>query len=142
MRKTKKRQLTKKQFFISVFLFVLTASVFVSALGAIYLAVLIKQLPSPYQFSERQINQSTKLYDRTGEVLLYEIHGEEKRTVVPFEDIPDNLKNATLVAEDADFYNQPAFDWRGIIRAFLVNLKQGEITQGGSTITQQLAKNL
>jgi membrane peptidoglycan carboxypeptidase len=112
------------------------------AAGAIFFVVLVRSLPSPDQFNAREVNQSTKLYDRTGETLLYEIHGEEKRTLVPFETIPQYLKDAILAAEDAEFYTQPAFNWRGIVRAFFVNLRQGEISQGGSTITQQLAKNV
>ncbi len=109
--------------------------------GAVYIVVSLHSLPSPADFSKRVVSQSTKLYDRTGETLLYEIHGDEKRTVVPFAEIPDNVKNAVLAAEDANFYNEPAFDWRGIVRAFIANLKSGTIRQGGSTISQQLVKN-
>ena len=110
--------------------------------GALFFIGIVRSLPSPDQFNAREVSQSTKLYDRTGEVLLYEIHGEEKRTLVPFEQIPQYLKDATLAAEDAEFYTQPAFNWKGILRAFIVNLQQGEISQGGSTITQQLVKNV
>lgn len=110
--------------------------------GAISLAIIIKNLPSPDQLNAREIVQSTKLYDRTGKVLLYEIHGEEKRTVVPFNEIPERVKQATLAAEDANFYDEPAFDWKAIVRAIIVNIREGKITQGGSTITQQLVKNV
>lgn len=114
--------------------------------GAIASTIMVVQtlnsLPSPEQFNERRINQTTKIYDRTGETLLYEIHGEEKRTVVPYEEIPEYAKQATLAAEDADFYTNPAFDWQAIVRAAIANLKQGRISQGGSTITQQLAKKI
>jgi len=112
------------------------------AAGAIYFVVISRSLPSPDELSSRKISQSTKIYDRTGEVLLYEIHGEEKRTVVPFEEIPETVKEATLAAEDINFYNQPAFDWKAIVRALIANLREGEIVQGGSTITQQLVKNV
>ncbi len=108
----------------------------------VYIAFLAQTLPSPDQFNVKRVNQSTKIYDKTGGVLLYEIHGEEKRTLVPFEEIPDFIKKTTLAAEDANFYNQPAFDWKAIIRAFYNNLRAGRISQGGSTITQQLAKNV
>ncbi|MEK9168458.1 MAG: transglycosylase domain-containing protein [Patescibacteria group bacterium] len=104
-------------------------------------AKIAKELPSPEQFADRQINQSTKIYDRTGETLLYEIHGEEKRTIVPFEEIPDFVKQATISVEDREFYSHKAFDWRAIIRALFVNIIKGRVVQGGSTITQQLAKN-
>jgi 1A family penicillin-binding protein len=99
-----------------------------------------KELPNPEQFAVKQITQSTKIYDKTGKVLLYEIHGEEKRTVVPFDQIPDYVKQATLSAEDQSFYQHAAFDWRALIRAGITDLISGKLAQGGSTITQQLAK--
>jgi len=111
------------------------------AAGAVAFAFIFQDLPKPEEFENRKVNQSTKIYDRTGEVLLYEIHGEEKRTVIPFEEIPDYIKKATLAVEDQNFYNHPAFDWKGIVRAFTINFLKGEVVQGGSTITQQLAKN-
>ncbi|MEK7658171.1 MAG: PBP1A family penicillin-binding protein [Patescibacteria group bacterium] len=105
-------------------------------------AKIAKELPDPKQFIVgRQISQSTKIYDRSGEVLLYEIYDKEKRTVVPFEEIPDYVKYATVAIEDKNFYNHPAFDWRAMIRALTINLLKGRVVQGGSTITQQLAKN-
>jgi len=111
-----------------------------AAAGLIYLSSLLKDLPVLSQISDNQLAQSTKIYDRTGEVLLYEIHGREKRTVIPFEEIPDYAKQATIAIEDRSFYTHPAFDWRGITRAFFNDLLHGQ-SQGGSTITQQLAKN-
>ena len=99
-----------------------------------------KELPNPQQFIVRQINQSTKIYDKTGKVLLYEVHGEEKRTVIPFDEIPEYVKQAALAAEDQSFYQHSAFDWRAVIRAMIVNIIRGKFVQGGSTITQQLSK--
>ncbi|HXF44240.1 MAG TPA: transglycosylase domain-containing protein [Candidatus Paceibacterota bacterium] len=135
----KKRRL--RRFKIVAFFAAAGFIILFAAVSAVYLVVILRDLPSPYEFGERKVSQSTKLYDRTGEILLYEIHGEEKRTVIPFEEIPEYLKQATLAAEDADFYNQPAFDWKGIARAIFVDLKERRLSQGGSTITQQLAKN-
>ena len=109
--------------------------------GLIVITKIAKELPSPEQFVNRQISQSTKIYDRTGEILLYEIQGEERRTIIPFEEIPDYVKQATIAAEDQGFYQHAAFDWRAMVRALLVNIIKGKIVQGGSTITQQLAKN-
>ena len=106
----------------------------------IFLSSLLKDLPALGQISNHQLAQSTKIYDRTGKVLLYEIQAEEKRTVILFEEIPDYVKKATIAIEDHNFYSHPAFDWRAVIRAIFNNLVHGKI-QGGSTITQQLAKN-
>src|SRR3989344_785181 len=112
---------------------------FLTALTAFL--ILSSGLPDPTIFANRQINQSTKIYDRAGEILLYEIYGEEKRTVVLFDQIPDIVKKATLAIEDVNFYKHSALDLKSVLRAFIVNLLKGRITQGGSTITQQLAKN-
>lgn len=100
-----------------------------------------KDLPTIEQIRNRQVSQSTKIYDRTGTVLLYQISGEQNRTVVPFGDIPQHLKDATIAIEDKNFYSEPGFSWSGYLRAFLVNIFHGQILQGGSTITQQLARN-
>ena len=100
----------------------------------------VRNLPDAEEITQRSVIESTKIYDRTGEVLLYEIHGEEKRTVIPFEDIPDFVKQATISVEDNAFYSHPAFDWRGIVRSIFTDIIRGGVVQGGSTITQQLAK--
>lgn len=97
-------------------------------------------IPNIESFAEREVVESTKIYDRTGQVLLWELHGEERRTVVPFSDIGRNMKNATIAIEDADFYSHPGVDIRGIVRALMVDILTGELNQGGSTITQQLVK--
>ncbi|MDD5567444.1 MAG: transglycosylase domain-containing protein, partial [Patescibacteria group bacterium] len=101
-----------------------------------------RDLPSPDKLLSRNLAQSTRIYDRTGQVLLYEIHGDVKRTLVPLEDIPDNLKNATIAIEDKHFYEHSGFDITGLIRAVFINITSvGKSRPGGSTITQQLVKN-
>src|SRR3989344_133999 len=111
------------------------------ALAGIAAIMIVKTLPSADEISNRQVNQSTKIFDRAGEVLLYEIDGEEKRTVIPFSEIPDSVKEAAIAIEDQSFYEHPAFDWRGILRALIRDALHLERREGGSTITQQLAKN-
>lgn len=113
----------------------------VVAVVLLFYIFIIKDLPSPSQFESRKIIESTKIYDRTGQTVLYEIHGEEKRTVIPFEEIPAYVKQAVIALEDQGFYNHPAFDWKGIVRAMIANLTNRQMSQGGSTLTQQLAKN-
>jgi 1A family penicillin-binding protein len=111
--------------------------------GGVATAWIVRDLPDPSTFQHRSIRQSTKIYDRTGTILLYEVHGEERRTVIPFEEIPESVRFATLAAEDAAFYRHPAFDIRAIIRALWHDLTKtpDQSLQGGSTITQQLVKN-
>jgi len=110
-------------------------------LGFFSFIYISKDLPSPEILENRQVAESTKIFDRTGEILLYEIHGEEKRTIIPFEEIPAYVKQAAIAIEDENFYEHSAIDFKSIIRAFLKNLVSGQVVQGGSTITQQLAKN-
>lgn len=105
------------------------------------LAWVSRDLPTPDGIVRRTVPQSTKIYDRTGETLLYNIHGDEKRTAVELKDIPDSLKNATITAEDRDFYNHKGFRFTSMLRSLIVNLLQGGKVQGGSTITQQFIKN-
>jgi 1A family penicillin-binding protein len=104
-----------------------------------------KDLPSPGKINKRFVAESTKIYDRTGTHLLYEVHGEEKRTVIPFEDIPEVARAATLALEDQDFYSHHGVKLTSIIRAVLKDAQvvffgKG-LAQGGSTITQQFVKN-
>ncbi|MBU6415472.1 penicillin-binding protein, partial [Patescibacteria group bacterium] len=112
-----------------------------AAAGSVVFAYLLRTLPDPVKISQRKTVESTKIFDRTGTVLLYEIHGEEKRTSISFEEIPQAVKQATIAVEDANFYQHPGIDVRGILRAFIVDLVSSSLSQGGSTITQQLIKN-
>jgi 1A family penicillin-binding protein len=111
-------------------------------LGAIFTFIMItKDFPRPENLSEHQIFQSTKIYDRTGTVLLYELYGEEKRTVVPLDTFSKNLINAVIATEDADFYNHHGIDFKSIVRAILTDLRLGAPLQGASTISQQLIRS-
>ncbi|MEK7648765.1 MAG: PBP1A family penicillin-binding protein [Patescibacteria group bacterium] len=100
-----------------------------------------KNLPDPNKLMDRAVPLSTKIYDRSGTVLLYDIHRNEQRTLVSLKDIPEALKHATIVAEDRGFYQHKGFDLKGILRALAVDILRGRTAQGGSTITQQFIKN-
>ena len=102
---------------------------------------IVSALPNPERISERSVVESTKIYDRTGKVLLYEIHGEEKRTVIALHDIPETMREAAIAAEDDKFYTHIGLDGLGILRALIKNVSRGGVYQGGSTITQQLIKS-
>lgn len=101
-----------------------------------------KDLPDPKEINTRILSQSTKFYDRTGEHLLFEVYGDENRTVVDFDEISDPVKWATVAVEDKDFYDHGGVSFRGVLRAAWSNISSGDSTgQGGSTITQQFIKN-
>lgn len=102
--------------------------------------IFLQDLPHPHELVTRQIPQTSKIYDRNGQ-LLYEIYASQNRTLIPLSDIPQNLKNATLSIEDKNFYTHPGFDISAIIRALKENNGAGRVLQGGSTITQQLIKS-
>lgn len=132
----------RKRLRLGFWYFFISSFILFFSLAFLYVAAISVKLPSSGQLNAGKASQSTKIFDRTGDVQLFEAYGEEKRTLISFEDVPKYVKFAALAAEDANFYNQPAFDWKGIARAFIVNLKRGRVVQGGSTITQQLAKNV
>jgi 1A family penicillin-binding protein len=104
-------------------------------------AYFAKDLPDPNKVNKRFIAQSTKIYDRTGNHLLYEIHGEEKRTLISFEEMPESIKFATIVSEDQEFYSHHGVKVSSIVRAALKDVLHRGAAQGGSTITQQFVKN-
>ena len=114
-----------------------------AAITAAFISFLVftVNIPDLNNAEERRIAQSTKIYDRTGEILLYDVHGAEKRTIIPFEEIPRYVKNATIALEDDSFYQHHGIRPLSTIRAVLLNIFTGS-SQGGSTITQQLAKNI
>lgn len=111
---------------------------FVVAIGSAF-AYFAKDLPDANGIRNRAVAQSTKIYDRNGE-LLFEFFGEERRTSIAFDEMPQAVKQATVAVEDADFYHHPGFDITGVIRAAFRDLTGGS-SEGGSTITQQLVKN-
>ncbi len=89
----------------------------------------------------REVAQTSIIYDRTGEHKLYEIYGEENRKMISHDEIPDVMRLTTVMAEDKSFYHHLGFDIFSIIRALGVNLRSSDLSQGASTITQQLARN-
>lgn len=147
--RTRRRSSNKRSligFFLRLFsIFALVAFVMaVFALGGIIWAYdyIVGDLPSPDKVVARDLFQSTYIYDRNG-VLLYELIDPQggRRHVVPLSEIPQDLINATLATEDANFYNHPGFDLRAVARAAVDNLLGREIVSGASTITQQLIRN-
>ncbi|HNY36210.1 MAG TPA: transglycosylase domain-containing protein [Candidatus Pacearchaeota archaeon] len=120
-------------------LFVFTLIAFLAACIFMFFAFL-RDLPRPEVFTEAEINQSTKIYDRTGKILLSNVYGEEKRTYVPLSQIPDNLQKAVIATEDHRFYSHFGIDLTGLLGALISNVEKGEL-RGASTITQQLIRS-
>jgi penicillin-binding protein 1C len=100
-------------------------------------------LPSINSLPEKMMTPSVRITDRNGH-LLYEILPEVggRNTVLSVENIPQCLKDATIAVEDKNFYQNPGVDMTGILRALWINVRGGETLAGGSTITQQVARNL
>ncbi len=106
--------------------------------GAIFLA----GLPSLDHIRELPRDRTSILYDRTGTQELYRFYGEENRIVLTHDAIPDIVRQATLAAEDRNFFTHPGVDVPSLFRALIKNLESGSIRQGGSTLTQQVARAL
>lgn len=133
----------KKRKYLNIFLKFSGFGLLVFTLLFFFVFIFIaRDLPRPEKFTERRFVQSTKIYDRTGKVQLYEIYDEEKRTIVSLESIPDYLKKAVIATEDANFYNHFGIDLKGILRSLISNFRVGSLTSyGGSTIDQQLIRS-
>ncbi len=122
-------------------IFLAFLTVFFVFCGFVALWISTFQMPDLNSFETRKVTQSTKIYDRTGKILLYDIHENTKRTIVPFENISKDIKNATVAIEDAEFYQHGGIKISSIIRSVFSNIMSGSFSQGGSTITQQVIKN-
>ena len=96
-------------------------------------------LPSPDKIVRRE-GFSTKILDRNGKV-LYDIFADQRRTPADIKDIPQDLRDATVAIEDKNFYTHEGFDPLGMLRGFSRLFTRG-YAQGGSTLTQQLVKNV
>ncbi|MDO8514458.1 MAG: penicillin-binding protein [bacterium] len=116
---------------------------FFIVLGATVVWATIAPIPAINNFENRQVAQSTKIYDRTGNIVLYDVHGSMRRTAVPIEKISPYIQKAAVAVEDETFYTNAGFRPLSFLRAIGVNVLQGKPLsgQGGSTITQQVVKN-
>lgn len=135
----RRRNHTKGKFFKEAFLMVFSLGVIGVALLITWLATI--QLPDFNNFENRNIANSTKIYDRTGKIVLYNIHDNVRRTAVPIEEISPYIRQATISIEDEHFYEHYGFRPTSFIRATIANITSGGYSQGGSTIDQQVIKN-
>lgn len=129
----------RRRLFILVTAAILILVLLATSLGITYLTYR-KDLPSLSQLHNIEPNLSTKLYGIDGKI--FKEFYTERRTLIPLGQMPPYLVNALLAAEDRKFYHHWGFDLLGTVRALATDLIHLKITQGGSTITQQLARTL
>lgn len=122
---------------------IILISIFVGiiGLGAFFIWISNFRVPDFSSFEDRKVSESTKIYDRTGENLLFDVNQDIKRTVIPIEEMGENIQQAIIAIEDDAFYEHNGIRLKSIARAVVSNLTPGGLTQGGSTITQQIVKN-
>lgn len=136
----RKRWFSFKKFLIGILLLIF----FVIAGFFVWFSTL--EIPSVQNFENRKISNSTKIYDNTGEILLYDIHEDIRRTVVGFDAISPYARDAIVAIEDHSFYEHKGVVWKSTVRAVFqtvlskLGLHSGG-TAGGSTLTQQVIKN-
>ena len=137
---TNKSKTPRKSKFKKIFNILLVLAGTFALLAIISFIWFSRGLPNPNQLINREVAQSTKIYDRSGETVLYEISGDQKRTLVTLKDIPNNVKNATIAIEDKNFYNHGGFSVWAMFRTAITNVVFNR-SAGGSTLTQQFIKN-
>lgn len=132
---------SRKQDWVKFFTVVLLIFVVAGGLiGFSTVAFFNKDLPDPTKIYDRVYAESTKIYDRTGEHLLYEISGDQRRTVVKLEDLPSYIPQSIIALEDKTFYKHNGFNYQRIAKAILYAI-MGRKGPGASTLTSQFVKN-
>ena len=124
-----KKALKSTYYFISI----------IVLLSFILYLILSQSLPSVEEIQDMRMQIPMRIY--TQDRKLIAVYGEKKRIPVTFAEIPENLKNAFIAAEDNRFYSHNGVDYFGLLRAFKSFISTGKVTQGGSTITMQVARN-
>ena len=125
----------------TVMIILLLSFIFLAVAASSFLYyVLLKELPSVAALKDYRPSIATRVYDDHNE-LIDEFFLEDRK-IIKYEDVPKVVIQAFVAAEDARFFHHRGFDMQSISRAFFKNLAAGHIVQGGSTITQQVAKSL
>ncbi len=134
----KKQQPKKKSSFGKIVtMLILFFTIVVAGISLGFLGATLQTLPSVEDVKPAATSQ---IYDVRGN-LITSVHSEENRLPIHIGDMPKNLQNAFVAAEDVRFYSHHGIDPRGILRALWVNITKQGVAEGGSTITQQLARN-
>ena len=125
------------------FIHLLSSLIALFLAGSLALAALVlyflPQLPATEDILQIQLSVPLRIYASNGELIAE--FGEKRRQPIAIEETPDDLLNAILAAEDANFYKHPGVDFTGILRAIVANLRSGMHGQGASTVTMQVARN-
>ncbi|MDD4289833.1 MAG: transglycosylase domain-containing protein, partial [Patescibacteria group bacterium] len=114
--KPKNTRLFWSRFVLALIIIFLISAIFMFGVFAWY----SKDLPDPNKIIDRSVVQSTKIYDKTGEHLLYDLHGTQQRTLIEINTLPDHVVNATIAIEDKNFYKHKGISIFSIIRAQIV----------------------
>src|SRR5689334_23233651 len=118
----------------------IVAGVAIFALIGLYVWKVSQDLPPVSKLREYEPPVPSVLFDREGKILM--LLGNENRKLVDYKDVPKVMVDAVLSAEDDQFFKHEGVDVLGVVRAMINNVKAGKFSQGGSTITQQVAKSL
>ena len=129
---------SKKHVIKNVLFFVVGIGALIA--GGLLIWVSTIQLPDFSSFDSRKEINSTKIYDRTGTIVLYDLNGDVKRTTIPYTEMGDTIKRATVAIEDSNFYTHHGIQPKAMLRALFADITHIGAVQGGSTITQQVIK--
>ncbi len=121
-------------------LFVL-AGVGLIVVAGLLLWIAFTPLPDVNTFIEQKSTASTKIYDRTGQIVLYDLNTDIKRDNVPLASTSPYVQQATIAIEDSNFYHEGAVSFTAIVRSLITDIIHRSFVEGGSTLTQQVVKN-
>lgn len=138
-RKTSHRQWSSFTQKLGYYLFLAGIILAIILFGVVF--KISQNLPNIESISTYIPDETTKIFSVDG-VVLADLHEEENRVWIPIEKISPILKQTVIAVEDTDFYHHPGINIKGIFRAAIRNVIAGEMSEGASTITQQLARNL
>ncbi len=139
--KKSRRKMSLRPWRISILLSIILILIFSSYTYYHINWALSASIPFFGQLQNRLVEQSTKIFDRSGNILLYDTTGSMKKITIPLEKISPNMILATIAVEDASYYKHNGINLIAIFRSILKNISSGSFEQGGSTITQQVIKN-